>query len=213
MSLCPGWPLRANLRTAHTGPPENDYFFQYSWIIPGVFRAGVNLRQHFWFGDQFRDRPDVRLLFSFWNKARSGEVTELFLSNGTAGPLEHLDVTAPLAVYRTSGLHSSDADRLILIQHGSYLFVDVNSQPYIERGHAVLYRGIQKARIFNLHRLTTADVRLRLMRVHARTRPTRSRRSIPCTAMCRDRKPGISMTEAICSTLCAQPKALNRNVG
>jgi hypothetical protein len=150
-------------------PPENDYFFQYSWIIPGVFRAGVNLRQHFWFGDQFRDRPDVRLLFSFWNKARSGEVTELFLSNGTAGPLEHLDVTAPLAVYLTSGLHSSDADRLILIQHGSYLFVDVNSQPYIERGHAVLYRGIQKARIFNLHRLIRADVRLRLMRVHART--------------------------------------------
>ncbi len=22
-------------------PPERDYYFQYSWVIPGIFRAGA----------------------------------------------------------------------------------------------------------------------------------------------------------------------------
>ena len=87
-------------------------------------------------------------------------------SNGAAG-LE--DVTAPLAVYRHSDVYPYPRERLILIQHGSYLIADMESQPYIDRGEAVLYRGIQNAGIFLLRRLTTRDVRLRLIRVHART--------------------------------------------
>ena len=32
------------------------------------------------------------------------------------------------------------------MQHGSYLIADMESQPHIDRGEAVLYRGLQKAR-------------------------------------------------------------------
>jgi len=56
-----------------------------------------------------------------------------------------------------------------LIQHGSYLIANIHSQPYIHRGEAVLYRGIQNAEVFLFRRLATPDVRLRLMSVHART--------------------------------------------
>jgi hypothetical protein len=55
------------------------------------------------------------------------------------------------------------------MQHGSYLITDMESQLHIDRGEAVLYRGLQEAKVFLLRRLTTADVRIRLMRVHGRT--------------------------------------------
>src|SRR5437016_9084352 len=77
-------------------PPERDYYFQYSWVIPGIFHASTNVRRHFWFGSPFKDSPEVRLLFVFWNRARRGEVDPLYLSNGMAG---RGGVTAPLAVY------------------------------------------------------------------------------------------------------------------
>ena len=108
----------------------------------------------------------MRLLFGFWNKARRGEVESLFVSNGMAG-LE--DVTAPLAVYRYSEVYPSMKERLIFIQHGSYLIADLKSQPYIDRGEATLYRGVQNTEVFILRRLTTADTRSRLIRVHARS--------------------------------------------
>ena len=81
------------------------------------------------------------------------------------------DVTAPLAAYRHTDVHSSGSgkERLILIQHGSYHIGDIESQPLIDRGEAVLYRGIQKAETYLLHRLTTADIRGRLINVHARS--------------------------------------------
>ena len=56
-----------------------------------------------------------------------------------------------------------------MIQHGSYLIADVKSQPYMDRGEAILYRGVQKSASFLFCRLTTADIRLRLMTVHARS--------------------------------------------
>lgn len=55
------------------------------------------------------------------------------------------------------------------MQHGSYLITIMESQPRIDRGEAVLYRGLQKAKVFLFRRLITADVRMGLMRVHART--------------------------------------------
>lgn len=88
------------------------------------------------------------------------------MSNGRSG-LE--DVTAPLAVYRHSDVYPYPRERLIFMQHGSYLITDMESQPHIHRGEAVLYRGLQKAKVFWLRTLTTADVRMRLMRVHGRT--------------------------------------------
>jgi hypothetical protein len=145
-------------------PPERDYYFQYSWVIPGIFRPGT--RRHFWFGSPFKDGREVKLLFGFWNKARQGEVDALYVSNGMAG---REDVTAPLAVYRHSEAYSCPREYLIFIQHGSYLIADIKSQPYIDRGEAVLYRGIQNAEVFLFRRLATPDVRLRLMSVHSRT--------------------------------------------
>lgn len=56
-----------------------------------------------------------------------------------------------------------------MIQHGSYLIADIESQPYIDRGEAILYRGVQNAEIFLFHRLTTADIHMRFISVHARS--------------------------------------------
>ncbi len=77
-------------------------------------------------------------------------------------------MTAPLAVYRHFGA-SSGTERLVLMQHGSYLIADMKSQPYIDRGEAVLYRGVQNAELLLFRRLTTADIRLRFISVHARS--------------------------------------------
>lgn len=114
-------------------PPERDYYFQYSWVVPGIFSPGTRVRRHFWFGGPLKDSPEVRLLFTFWNRARRGELDTLYLSNGTAG-LE--DVTAPLAVYRHSYVWPI-RERLVLMQHGSYLIADVESQPRIEKPFSI----------------------------------------------------------------------------
>ena len=132
----------------------------------GIFQGGTRVRRHFWFGCPFKDDREVKLLFTFWNRARRGELDNLFVSNGRS-PLE--DVTAPLAVYRHSDAYPCARERLIFMQHGSYLIADMESQPHIDRGEAVLYRGLQKAKVFLLRRLITKDVRRGLMRVHART--------------------------------------------
>jgi hypothetical protein len=147
-------------------PPDRDYYFQYSWVIPGIFKEDTRVRRHFWFGAPFKDSREVKLLFAFWNRARQAEPETLYVSNGRSG---QEDVTAPLAVYRHFDVYPFTRERLIFMQHGSYLITDMESQPHIDRGEAVLYRGLQKAKTFLLRRLTTADVRMRLMSVHART--------------------------------------------
>jgi hypothetical protein len=121
-------------------PPERDYYFQYSWIIPGIFRSEGNVRRHFWFGSPWKKSTEVRLLFDFWNRARDGVVDQLFLANGRA---VSGDVKAPLAVYRHPGLRLSMGESLIAMQHGSYLIAALESQPFIDRGEAILYRGVQ----------------------------------------------------------------------
>jgi hypothetical protein len=98
--------------------------------------------------------------------AREGKLDELFLSNGSR---RRTDVTAPIAVYRQPGIHPSMPDSLIFFQHGSYLIVDVESQPYVNRGELILYRGVQNADVFTLHRLTTTAIWSRLMKVHAQS--------------------------------------------
>jgi len=45
----------------------------------------------------------------------------------------------------------------------------MKSQSNIDRSEAVLYRGVQNAEQFLLRRLTTADIHLRLMSLHARS--------------------------------------------
>jgi len=75
-------------------PPDRDYYFQYSWVIPGIFQGDTRVRRHFWFGCPFKDDPEVKLLFAFWNRARQGDLDTLYVSNGRSG---REDVTAPLA--------------------------------------------------------------------------------------------------------------------
>lgn len=93
-------------------PPDRNYYFQYSRVIPRIFSADTRIRRHFWFGGPFKDSPEVRLLFAFWNRARKGELHTLYVSNGMAGPE---DVTAPLAVYRHSDVYPFTRERLIFV--------------------------------------------------------------------------------------------------
>ena len=51
-------------------PPATDYFFQYSWILPGIFDPKVNLREHRYFGSPLK--CDARFLFDFWGDIRKG---------------------------------------------------------------------------------------------------------------------------------------------
>ena len=150
-------------------PPERDYFFQYSWVVPGILFSGTNRRRHYWFGDPRKDTPGVKLLFRFWNGARRGECDALYVSNGMADP--SADVTAPLAAYRYEDVHPSGSrrERLILLQHGSYHIGDIQGQPLVDRGEAVLYRGIQNTETYLLRRLTTEDIRVRLMSIHSKS--------------------------------------------
>ncbi len=150
-------------------PPERDYLFQYSWVVPGIFNSGTNRRRHYWFGDPRKDSPGVQLLLRFWNQARRGECDTLYSSNGMA--CSFAGATAPLAAYRHQDVRSSGLsnERLIFMQHGSYYIGDIDCQPLVDRGEAVLYRGIQETETYLLHRLTSEDMRVRLMNVHARS--------------------------------------------
>jgi hypothetical protein len=141
-------------------PPERDYFFQYSWVVPGILREGVNRKRHYWFGEPWKDNPTVQRLFRFWNDARRSAHDPLFVSNGLTDSAR--DVTAPIAAYRHEG-------RLLLMQHGSCHIGDMDSQPRIEQGEAILIRGIQRAPAFLVYRLSTAAMRRRIMDVHARS--------------------------------------------
>jgi hypothetical protein len=54
-------------------PPARDYFFQYTWILPGIFNPQVNLREHRYFGSPLKD--SARFLFDFWANARRDQPT------------------------------------------------------------------------------------------------------------------------------------------
>ena len=80
-------------------------------------------------------------------------------------------MTASLAAYRYDDVNSpyGRKARLILMQHGSYYIGDIECQPLVDRGEAVLYRGIQNTETHLLHRLATEDIRARFMDAHAPT--------------------------------------------
>lgn len=147
-------------------PPNKDYYFQYSWVIPSILGPEVNKGNHYWFGERYKDDSDVQLLLSFWQNARRGDLNELFLSNGIIVP--H-DVTAPIGAYRHKSAFSWKKDSLILIQHGSYLITEIDTQPEIEKGTVILYRGIQNADIFRIYRIRDPETHLRLRKVHRET--------------------------------------------
>jgi hypothetical protein len=66
--LVPWLSAEGPLAYSPTKPPARDYFFQYTWILPGIFNPQVNLREHRYFGSPLKD--SARFLFDFWANAR-----------------------------------------------------------------------------------------------------------------------------------------------
>jgi hypothetical protein len=120
-------------------PPAKDYFFQYSWILPKIFDPEENLRNHFYFG--IRYKHGAKVLFQFWERARKGHAQQNVCKLGLLATKE---VKAPIAAYHHA-LEPGSKWGSLLIQHGSYQWIDLESQPHIERGEVLLYRGIERA--------------------------------------------------------------------
>ena len=127
-------------------PPESNYFLQYGWLMPRVYGGD---RRHYYFGypSSLRRREvdwDIQPFVDFYSKARSGAVTPIYVANGA----RRIDgFTSPIACYRyLTG--RDNRDTYVLIQHGSYLAVDVAEQPQIKEGLLVLFRGVGKKQRF-----------------------------------------------------------------
>ena len=123
-------------------PPDRDYFFQYGWVLPQVINPCADRGRRRYFGAARRDDADQ--VFAFWANARAGKTQRLHL---VAGRLTQDEVSAPLAVY----LHKDplrDRDYYMMIQHGSYQYVDRDSQPEMGAGIVYLYRGLQDVKAF-----------------------------------------------------------------
>jgi len=139
--LVPWLAARGPLAYTVEEPPDRDYFFQYGWILPGVLNPRVNPRHHCYFGAYSKD--DAVDIFRFWNAARARAVEQVFVRDGSLG---NGQVSAPLAAYHWNAWRLRPS--FMLIQHGSYLCIDVGDQPALASGVAHLYRGIQKSDVF-----------------------------------------------------------------
>jgi hypothetical protein len=121
-------------------PPCRDYYFQYGWVMPAVIRSGD--KRHYYFGAGHKSEADD--VFRFWNDARARRTDHVVTRMGINADGS---ITAPIAVYR----HPVGYNRkpgYIFIQHGSYQTIEQKSQPLIEKGLVVLYRGIEKTADF-----------------------------------------------------------------
>ncbi len=122
-------------------PPPSDYWFQYGWVLPGIFAPNTNRRRHHYFGEQWKEYASE--LFRFWGLARAGRADRVAAS---VGGLRGSMLTAPIAVYRMKDV--LDRELYVLIQHGSYQLVPVEHQPRLVNGEVTLYRGIERAPTF-----------------------------------------------------------------
>jgi hypothetical protein len=116
-------------------PPAKDYFFQYSWIVPGIFDPNTNLREHRYFGSYLKD--SAKFLFDFWASARKGCGAAL---QQYCEPelFSDIEVKTPLAAYHHVCKYYDTAGSL-LIQHGSYQWISHEDQPRIEQGQVLLF--------------------------------------------------------------------------
>ena len=152
--LVPWLAAKGPLAYSPTEPPARDYFFQYSWILPGIFEPGINLRRHRYFGDRLKD--NAGFLFDFWDNARKGHGAEL-RQYCEPGLFSDVEVKAPMAAYRHVR-KPYDTVGSLLIQHGSYQWISLQDQPHIEEGEVLLYRGIGDATIFRCLRFRPEDL-------------------------------------------------------
>jgi len=134
--------------------PATDYFFQYSWILPGIFDPKVNLREHRYFGNRLKN--SARFLFDFWGNIRKGNGAAL-QQYSQLGVFSDIEVKAPIAAYHhVRKLY--DAAGSVLIQHGSYQWISDQAQPNIERGQVLLYRGIAENTAFRCLQFQPEDL-------------------------------------------------------
>jgi hypothetical protein len=135
-------------------PPARDYFFQYSWVLPGIFEPGINLRQHRYFGAHLRE--NAGFLFDFWDSARKGHGAAL-QQYCEPGRFSDVEVKAPMAAYHhvRKPYHT---EGFLLLQHGSYQWISLQDQPHIEEGEVLLYRGIGDATIFRCLQFRPEDL-------------------------------------------------------
>jgi hypothetical protein len=122
-------------------PKREDYYFQYSWVIPGVMNPDLNLRRHYYFGAQYRDH--ARKLFDFWRNTRAKNVSCAVQCHGKVA--EDM-VEAPVAVYHSPPMLRGP--QFLFIQHGSYQIVPCMEQPILDSGEVFIYRGINKERTY-----------------------------------------------------------------
>jgi hypothetical protein len=142
--LVPWLAARGPLAYSPADPPARDYFFQYSWILPGIFDPNVNLREHRYFGRYGKD--SAKFLFDFWGNARNGCAVAL-QQYGELGYFSDSEVRAPLAAYHHVRKYYNTPGSL-LIQHGSYQWISREDQPHVEQGQLLLYRGIGQGHVF-----------------------------------------------------------------
>jgi len=128
-------------------PPSQDYYFQYGWILPGIFTPSVRNRRHLYFGAYVKDHADE--LFAFWRTAREGRTVRVAWQFGTASDSGR--VTAPVAIYAARDFR--DRAGYLLMQHGSYQFVPADEQPLLPSGEIVLFRGVQESDVFRFLRV------------------------------------------------------------
>lgn len=137
-------------------PPATDYFFQYSWILPGIFDPTINLRQHRYFGSRLKS--DARFLFDFWGDIRKGNgAGRQRISN--LGVFSEFEVKAPIAAYHHVR-KPYDTAGSVLIQHGSFQWISDHDQPNFECGQVLLYRGIAENTAFRCLQFRLEDLSL-----------------------------------------------------
>lgn len=139
-------------------PPNSKYFFQYSWLMPSLFKD----KKHYYFGypfasfsrwDNYTDRT-IDFLISFWEHAKTDSSSPIVILNGK---ITARGFNAPIACYsyRERNKH---VDSYIFIQHGSYLTVPTQKQPHVHEGKVLLYRGIGNREIFDFFTPNLTDV-------------------------------------------------------
>ena len=152
--LVPWLAAAGPLAYSPTEPPARDYFFQYSWILPGIFDPKVNLREHRYFGCY--GKSEAKFLFDFWDNARKGRGATL-QQYCEPGLYSDSEVKAPLAAYRHDRKYYDTVGSL-LIQHGSYQWISQEDQPHIEEGQVLLYRGIEQSAVFRCLQFEPSDL-------------------------------------------------------
>ncbi len=138
-TLVPWLATEGPLAYSPENPPTSSYFFQYGWLMPRVYSD----RRHYYFGTPSslsRREVDwsIQPFVDFWSKAQAGAVARIYVREGE----RHADrFTSPIACYRYQ-TDFENRDTYVLIQHGSYLTIDVAEQPFLKDGLLVLFRGV-----------------------------------------------------------------------